>query len=235
LPRPPFKPGNRATKTPRLLTPTSLDNSALYYVERFSSSVDSLRRALQRKIRRCRVEPPFDDEAAKAHIEKILVRFQENGMLNDSLFAQRKTELLHQKGNSAAMIRSKLGVKGVSKEDIAAALEHLNPENAQDSELEAARTHARKKKLGIFRTKTKPTDSFKKDLAAMGRAGFSYRIAKQALEVAPEEFEDDLFLQKIIASSSLSSLRNHSNTVCIRTPVLAHPKILGLSLEHRFD
>jgi len=49
--------------------------------------------------------------------------------------------------------------------------------------MSAAITYAKRKKLGHWRKKPQ---NDRKELAAMGRAGFSYKIARQALEEPAE-------------------------------------------------
>ena len=150
-----------------------LERAALYYLERFAASSAQLEAVLRRKImRRCKArgESP---EPFYEHIAPLIVRYQQSGLLDDTRYAAAKVATLKRKGNSSRMISAKLAAKGVAKEVV-------NAQIALDetSELDAARNMVRRKKLGI------KEEQRMKDLAVLGRAGFSYAIAKQVLDEA---------------------------------------------------
>ena len=90
-------------------------------------------------------------------------------------YAHQFTELerLHQRYKE-----DELAVIGFSSDDF-----FQEEDDEGDPELEAARAYARRRRLGPWRTK--PDDSWErrqKELASMARAGFSFGVAKQALE-----------------------------------------------------
>ncbi|NBX03288.1 MAG: regulatory protein RecX [Alphaproteobacteria bacterium] len=161
----------KPTRPPRAPDAAYLERAALYYLERFSASSGHLETVLRRKImRRCKArgespEPYFEN------IAPLIARYEESGLLDDTRYAQAKVASLCRKGGSARMITAKLAVKGVPKTLTAEQLEA-----DETSELEAAKNLVRRKKLG------QNPERKTKDMATLARAGFSYAIAKQALE-----------------------------------------------------
>jgi regulatory protein len=152
-----------------------LERAALHYLERFSASSAHLETVLKRKImRRCKArgESP---EPYYENIAPLIARYTQSNLLNDELFAQAKVASLRRRGTSARMIAAKLAQKGVPAGLTASTLE----EN-ETTELEAAKHLVRRKKLG------KDESRKDKDMATLARAGFSYGIAKQALEAEEE-------------------------------------------------
>ena len=53
---------------------------------------------------------------------------------------------------------------------------------SEDNDLTRAKQLVRRKKLGYLRPENVRADFYKKDLATLGRAGFSYETAKTALD-----------------------------------------------------
>lgn len=155
---------------PKAPSAAYLERAALYYLERFAASSAQLEMVLKRKImRRCKLrgESP---EAFYELIPPLIARYLECGLLDDTRYTQAKIASLRRKGTSKRMIAAKLSQKGIKRDLITQQLEA-----DETDELEAARTLARRKKLGTKEDRMR-------DLATLARAGFSYAIAKQALE-----------------------------------------------------
>lgn len=183
------KPQKIRKKTPKKITPSYLENSALYYLERYSSSVENFRKIMSRKIKNsCKFHNTEVGDFIPL-LENLIERYKSAGLLNDEVFARSKVSSLRRKGTGKQGIMAKLQSKGLSAEHIRSALEEID-EGKENAELEAAKEYARRKKLGVHRTK-EPLDIQKtnqKELASMARAGFSYEVAKQALNFYEEEF-----------------------------------------------
>ena len=82
---------------------------------------------------------------------------------------------LHRRGTSGRFIRHRLALKGVPKDDIEAALETL-AEEVVDPDRRAAIAYARRRRIGPWRQDDR--DQYRdRDLAALGRQGFSFDIA----------------------------------------------------------
>lgn len=179
--------GGRQRKVPKKITPDYLEKAALFYLERYSSSAENLRRTLDRKVRRSIAEhgAPTDAEAA-GWISALITKLQRNHLLDDRKYAESRVRRLYAEGKSLGRIRQTLAVKGVGKEDVAAALERLQDEaDAPVSDLPAAAAFARKRKLGPYRTDLEERRSMKqKDLGALARRGFSQAVAMKILSAA---------------------------------------------------
>jgi regulatory protein len=172
-------------KAPRRISKTYLENAALYYLQRYASSAANLKSVLKRKVERsCKFH---DTEAAPFMpvIDDIIARYLKSGLLDDAAYARAKTASLRRQGKSRQAIHAKLASRGVPRERVAEALSNVD-EN-EDSELAAAITLAKRKKIGVFRKEEADLKQRQKELAAMGRAGFSYETARAALQCEEEE------------------------------------------------
>ncbi len=202
----------RKKRTPRKVTPKYLGNASLYYLSRYATSAENLKRVMMRKIHRSASHHGTDVDDDAALLEDLIRRYVESGLLDDGAYAKTRAASLHRRGNSARVIRGKLKQKGVGNEDIADALLALG-EDDPDPEMAAAVMLAKRRRLGPFAVK-EPTrgedgprgsggvprspqgpdretinETRKKQLAALARAGFSYDIARRVIDA---DSEDDL-------------------------------------------
>jgi regulatory protein len=162
------------TATPKPLSLSSLEKSALYYLERHACTVDGLRRVLVRKVRRVERELGPCAEAA-AWIDDVIARCVRSGLVDDARFAEGRAHALRARGGSTRAIAQKLRMKGVAAPLVQEALARTDARNGDDDpELEAARAYARRKKLH--------DKEREKALASLARQGFSFHTAKRALE-----------------------------------------------------
>ncbi len=111
-------------------------------------------------------------------VDALVLRYASVGLIDDTVFARARVTSLRRQGHSRQAIFAKLQAKGLSRPQIETALATSDEDNT-DPELTAALAHARRKKLGPWRKKPQ---NAQKELAAMGRAGFSYEVARRALE-----------------------------------------------------
>lgn len=171
-----------ATRTgrrpPSKITPSYLENAALHYLERYSSSRANLRRVLMRKVDRSLAHWGGERDEAAAQVEAVIAKLAGLGYLDDAAYAGTKVRGLRRKGASARLIQAALSAKGVEAETVAAALAEQEPE----SELEAAFTLARRRRLGPYRPADKRAEFRAKDLASLSRAGFSWETARAVIE-----------------------------------------------------
>lgn len=179
---------------PKKITPTYLERAALFYLERYSSSAENLRRVLDRKIRRS-IEAhgaPGREEAA-GWVAELIAKLQRSSLLNDRAYAESRVRRLYAEGKSLGRIRQILAVKGVNKDDVAAALERLEAESTTTvSDLPAAAAYARRRKLGPYRSDPEQRREMRqKDLGALARRGFSQAVAMKVLNArSTEELAD---------------------------------------------
>ena len=174
--------GQDKRRTPRKATPKYLENAALYYLSRFATSAENLRRVMMRKVDRSARFHRTDAEEGRAHVEDMIRRFERSGLLDDAAYARARAESLHRRGNSVRLIRGKLRQKGIAQDVIGMALEALG-EDAAETELAAAAAYARRRRFGPYAARRPSADQREKQLAALARAGFSYDVARRVLEV----------------------------------------------------
>ncbi|MDP9128038.1 MAG: RecX family transcriptional regulator [Pseudomonadota bacterium] len=207
---------------PPNLTPERLARAAVDYLGRYAASEASLRRVLANRLRRAAMrDPGFAADQKKIAmlrdaIENIVERHKKSGALNDLAFAETKINSLRRAGKSSRAITQKLGYAGVGKDMIKQALEGNEAGlDAEEAEIKAAYTCAKRRKLGPFRAKglagigkkqiKEGADAARnrKELAFMARAGFPLALARRVLgshlETEDEGgtvWEDDGFSEK---------------------------------------
>ncbi|MBV8548356.1 MAG: RecX family transcriptional regulator [Alphaproteobacteria bacterium] len=193
-------------RRPAPLTEEKLKQAALDYLARYAASESTLRKTLERRIlRQSMLDKDFAanttlQQQLRQVIDSVITAHKRAGNLNDAAFAETKIAGMRRSGTSKRRIEQKLAHKGVAKQTVAKALQGFDSDqmgDTGDAELQAARTFARKKRLGSFRTQTQNDEGDKeerrqreaKDIAALARAGFSYDTAKRALGTS-SDFED---------------------------------------------
>ena len=139
---------------------------------------------MMNKIKRSCAFHDTDVQGAVAQLDAIIARYEGNGLLNDALYAQANVQRLRHRGMSRRLVMEKLQQKGLSAAHISAALAEFEAEdnNGEDSEFSAALALARRKKLGPFRAANAREDYAQKDMNALGRAGFSFDIARRVMK-----------------------------------------------------
>lgn len=173
-------PAKRKRKVPRKVTLRSLENAALHYLKRYAATTSQLRRVLERRIDKSLRVHGGDKAEALRWVEDLVGKLTRGGLLNDDTVARMKSESLRAAGKSARMIALKLRQKGLSAELVE---EHVDRVREDVSEEEAARTLAKRKKLGPFRANEQARKASRmKDLAALARAGFSYGVARKVID-----------------------------------------------------
>ena len=156
-----------ATRNPvprKKLTLKALERSALFQLERRALTTAQLRRMLARKTAR---SLPCDD--APAWIDDVIERCTRSGLLDDARVAAAKVASMRTAGKSTRAIAVKLRQKGVDATTATTALA-----NDDGDDLAAAMAYVKKRRL-LGRDKQKA-------LAALCRQGFTFSVAKRALE-----------------------------------------------------
>ena len=185
-------------RTPRKITPRYLENAALYYLQRYATSTGNLRRVLVRKVdRSCQFHNVPPDEFYPV-IDALLVRYEKSGLLNDTVYAEGRVASLRRQGKSKQAITGKLKTKGLDTDTIAAALGTVDSDTDHGDltpELAAALKLARKRKIGRFNLSPE-TDPLlrrkeqQREMGVMARGGFSFDIARQALEFSDDDTDE---------------------------------------------
>lgn len=159
------------------LTPEALEEAALRYLNRFDCSVDKLRSYLVSLVRK-----RGGDAALVTHAEALLDRYRASGVLDDGRFAKNLAERWRGRGTSRRMLKKKLLARGIGR-DVADEVARSSPE----SDLEAARAFARRRRIGPHRPEAERIANRRRDLAALARQGFDHDTALRALGFGSDE------------------------------------------------
>ncbi len=171
-------------------TPDRLRRRALAYLERFSTSRAHLGSVLRRRAFREAASLELDPEPIEASIEALLDDLARLGLLDDRAFAETRVRRLVEKGRPTRRIMQELATKGVGREVAKNALETIG-EETPDLDLAAALAFARRRRLGPFATSGGRERTPEQELAAFGRAGFAYAVARKVLEASSVDEIDD--------------------------------------------
>ena len=174
-------------KIPRKITAKSLENAALYYLRRYSSSSENFRRVMTRRVNRSVQYHNTNTAEGLQIIDRLIEKFTKIGLLNDLRFAEASTANFRRLGLSERMIRAKLVQKGLSSAVINQCFQLLKSNNL-DSELTASIIFSRRRRIGAFRgSKNKRQKFYDQDMARLARAGFSYYIAQKVIGIENRE------------------------------------------------
>lgn len=158
------------------ITHQRLYNITLYYLSRYDSCSAKVRDMLKRRILKDVQAGADMPSEVNQWIDAIIQRVQELGYLDDRCYVQNQVRIMSNAGKSARFMTMKFTQMGIDADLIDEALDA-----AEDDDLARAKQLVKRKKLGWLRPQSVRVDYYKKDLAALGRAGFSYETARQAL------------------------------------------------------
>ena len=168
----------------------SLRAAALAHLARYATTRAGLLAVLDRRIARWqRATGEGEDTAghalaARAAARRVADRLVELGLVNDAVFAESRARSLARAGRSRMAVAAHLAARGIAAETAQAVL----PDDPA-AELAAALAHARRRRLGPFRTVAGDPARVQKELGAMARAGFGRDVALRALRMAPDQAE----------------------------------------------
>jgi regulatory protein len=171
---------------PGPVTLAELEAKALSYLDRFDATASKLRAVLVRYATRAHPEGQGPPAQVLAQIDALVRRYSGSGLVDDSRYAYSLARGLRERGLSRVSILARLGARGVPAEVAQRALEQVDADTGKDPsdnpELDAARALVRRRRLGPLRPPAERAARRERDLAVLARAGFSYSVAKAALE-----------------------------------------------------
>lgn len=179
-------------KIPKRITESYLHNSGLYYLERYHASSGHFRTVMLRKVKKsCMHHTDQNYEECAKLVNHLVEKFVNSGLLNDDLYLQGMIASFRRKGLSKRMIMQKLITKKLDSDQIERYLQKHDEEvEAKNPELKSAAIMCRKKKLGSYATSER---DLQKELAKLGRAGFTYETSRKILEMDKDEVEDLIY------------------------------------------
>ena len=164
----------------------ALHEAALQHLARFAATEAGLVRVLDRRIARWARDAGVEPEAAacsRAAAREVARALAGSGAVDDTAFAEARARRLVRAGRSRRAVAAHLAAKGVDAGVLAQA---LPPE---EDELAAALAFARRRRLGPVRGGEADADERRRELAALGRAGFPRGVAERAVAMSIDEAE----------------------------------------------
>lgn len=161
-----------------------LREAALAHLARYATTRAGLVAVLDRRIMRWLRAVDGGEAAAeqavaaRAAARRVADRLVELGVVNDAAFAEGRARSLNRAGRSRRAVAAHLAARGIGAETAQAVL----PEDPE-AEFAAAVAHARRRRLGPFRTVAADPARLQKELAAFARAGFARDVALRALRM----------------------------------------------------
>jgi regulatory protein len=164
-------------KVPPPLDQPALEQLALRYLEKFSTTRLKLEQYLRRKI----AERGWNGEAAPDP-EGLAERMADLGYVDDRAWAEAKGAALGRRGYGERRVADALRHAGVATDDAAPAADQAGQER-----WERAMAFARRKRIGPFSLAAPDRIGREKALAAMLRAGHAMPVARRISGAAPGE------------------------------------------------
>ena len=170
----------RGSVTARPITAKYLQNAAAFYLERYPSTAEGLRRVLNRRVAQGRdARGAGDGERASRRSTPSSPSSSTAGVIDDKAFAQTKARALHRRGTSTRLTRQKLKMAGDRRRHARQGDGRPRP-GARHRSRASANGRRRWRwpgggGSGPFRPEGPQGSSRTRDLAAMARAGFDYR------------------------------------------------------------
>lgn len=208
-----YKPrsGERRVRT---LDTAWVERAVAEHLARYSCTRAHLRTLIDRRIRKAAREGGVIQPDLMEQLDVVLERHVGLGTLNDAAWAEMKARSLTRRGVGKALVAQRLRQEGIpdARPALDVVAEELQGSDEEElvPDIVAACAWARRKRVGAFARELgetpEPTDragaraardatraAEQKVLAAMGRAGFSYQLARRVLELSREEAEELLF------------------------------------------
>ena len=165
-------------KTPKPVRQKYLENAAYFYLNRYTSSSENLRRVLKRKaMKRVYLGAELPDELDQ-WIDDVVKKCIHLGYVDDQSYAKMRAKSGLNKGWSLRRIQMDLSQKGIDGDTVKAILSDLNKDDMANER--AALRLAERRRFGPFGLKDVKTDEKQKQrqMSAMARAGFSFELIK---------------------------------------------------------
>ncbi len=175
--QPKFHKSVNKRRVVRPLNAAKLEELALAYVARFSTSAAKLERYLARKLR----ERGWEDEDKHPDPSAIAARYVEMGYIDDAAYARARSSSLLRRGYGGRRVEQTLWQDGID--------EGLRSDMAPG---EAAARHAvlrlaQKRRFGPFSAEPPDPPKREKQIAAMMRAGHALDMARKMVNAADED------------------------------------------------
>ncbi|WP_068081731.1 regulatory protein RecX [Polycladidibacter stylochi] len=167
-----------------------LIKAAYAYLGRYASSKNNLKRVLERKLKRICQKKEIDPQDYLHLVDQVAIQCEQHGLLDDLVYTQSKIRVGLARGKSQRAIKSSLLQKGVEPTILQKGFD-----TSQYDELKAANYYAKRRGFGNWR-EGGDSNKVEKQLQAMVRAGFPYKISQLILK-APKAVLEQLYHNEI--------------------------------------
>lgn len=169
----------RGTKPPKRITKPRLRNIAIAYVGRYGGSEKRLSEVLARRVERAHYVHGGDKDEHLGWVAETVASLVATRVLDEVMNARSAAMSLHLTGKPERVVRQRLRLKGYAQGSIAAGVERIREHvgDSDDPDLVAACRYARRRGFGPYARPGREPKERDKQLAAMMRAGFPYRLA----------------------------------------------------------
>jgi regulatory protein len=172
----------RKKRRARQVTSERLERWASHHLVRHSSSAANLKLVLMRRVRRVEAELETEFPEAGEWIDQVVGDLVTRGYLDDRTYALQLARQMRSRGSSGQRIQARLYEKGVSGGLAREVIEEI-AEGESGGDFEAALRYARRRRLGPYRADPEERrERRERDLAALGRSGFSYDVAARIID-----------------------------------------------------
>ncbi|MEZ4323241.1 MAG: regulatory protein RecX [Myxococcota bacterium] len=171
-------------RIPKPMTKRRLTNITTHYLSQRTTTRGHLRRLLMNRVRKSIEHHGGDETEMAGWVDSVLDSMVQQGLLNDTAWAESRLNGLMRRGLSERAIRANLRAKLVPAELIDRLLKDAEPDPVQSAVL-----FARKRRIGPFREHGREA-SRDKDLGKLARGGFPFDIVRTVLDMDPDEALD---------------------------------------------
>lgn len=180
-------------RAPPPLSEAKLQELALRYVGKYSTTRAKLRGYLQRKLR----ERGWDGDK-EPDVEGLANRFTELGYIDDASYALGQSRSLSSRGYGKRRLTQKLRLAGVEESDSAEASAHADHEA-----VDAALRFAERRRIGPFAAVAADPRQRERWIASMIRAGHGFGLARSIALMPPGAEIDSEILRERAGGAEL--------------------------------
>ena len=164
-----------------------IENFAYNYLEKYSPSKQQLRTYLFKKLVKVKQKISSKKEVFNL-IDEVISSLEEKKFLSDEYFSDTKSKSFLRRGYSLNKIRYNLIKKGIDAKYIKSSISKIKEEEA-DPDFFSAIKLCKRRRIGPNREENNRTIFYKKDISILARAGFSYELSKNILDIGKDEFK----------------------------------------------
>ncbi|MEZ4236692.1 MAG: RecX family transcriptional regulator [Myxococcota bacterium] len=179
----------KGRRPPPPISAAYLQRVTAWYLERWATSGNHLRRLLMTRVKRSAAHHGTDPDEAVPLVDAEIARLEAAGLLDDAQYAADKVRALRRRGASAAKVRATLSAKGLGAEGSrrrwpSRTRTATTPSCAPPRPTPAATGS------GPGAAGADDPDKRRKELGKLGRAGFPFDVARKVVDAEdPEALE----------------------------------------------